>query len=169
MRAQILEQARTASGQQVDPEEFTAALTTACAQLSRALIADAEGATKEIAVQVTGATSVPAAEAVARAVTRSNLVKTAMFGQDPNWGRILAEVGTVPVDVAPFAADEVDVAINGVWICRAGVAAEDRSAVDLTGREVHVIIDLHAGSHEATVWTNDLSHAYVHENSAYST
>lgn len=158
-----------ASGQRVDPEEFTAALTSACARLSRALIADAEGATKEIAVQVTGATSPAAAEAVARAVTRSNLVKTAMFGQDPNWGRILAEVGTVPADVAPFEADEVDVAINGVWICRSGVAAEDRSAVDLTGRDVHVIIDLHAGPHEATVWTNDLSHAYVHENSAYST
>ena len=158
-----------ASGHTPAPEEFTADLTRACAELSRALIADAEGATKEIAIRVTGAHSIGAAEAVGRAVSRSNLVKTAMFGQDPNWGRILAEVGTVPADVAPFEATEVDVAINGVWVCRGGVAAADRSQVDLTGREVQVRIDLHAGTAEATIWTNDLSHAYVHENSAYST
>ncbi len=158
-----------ASGHTPAPEEFTAELTRACAELSRALIADAEGATKEIAIRVTGAHSLGAAEAVGRAVSRSNLVKTAMFGQDPNWGRILAEVGTVPADVAPFEATEVDVAINGVWVCRGGVAAADRSQVDLTGREVQVRIDLHAGTAEATIWTNDLSHAYVHENSAYST
>ncbi|MGC0273445.1 bifunctional glutamate N-acetyltransferase/amino-acid acetyltransferase ArgJ [Pseudactinotalea sp. Z1739] len=158
-----------ASGRQADAEEFAATLTRACADLSRALIADAEGATKEIAVQVGGAGSEGAAEAVARAVTRSNLVKTAMFGQDPNWGRILAQVGTVPPEVAAFEADRIDVAINGVWVCRDGVAAQDRSEVDLAGREVHIQIELHAGAAGATVWTNDLSHAYIHENSAYST
>jgi glutamate N-acetyltransferase/amino-acid N-acetyltransferase len=103
---------------------------------------------------------------VGRAVARNNLVKTALFGNDPNWGRILAAVGTT---TAAFEADALDVAVNGIWVCRAGAAAEDRSRVDLSGREVTVRIDLHAGPAEATVWTNDLSHAYVHENSAYST
>lgn len=158
-----------ASGVKPDAGAFAEALRRACAGLARALIADAEGATKEIAVRVTGAHSEDAAVAVARAVTRSNLFKAAMFGCDPNWGRILSQVGTVPEEVASFDAGELDVAINDVWICRGGTAAADRSEVDLTGRQVQVQIELHAGEHEATVWTNDLSHAYVHENSAYST
>ncbi|MHB1065131.1 MAG: bifunctional ornithine acetyltransferase/N-acetylglutamate synthase, partial [Georgenia sp.] len=119
---------------------------------------------------VRGATTEPAAVAVARAVTRSNLFKAAVFGNDPNWGRVLSAVGTVPVDVAPFEADAVDVAINGVLLCRAGGVGADRTLVDLAAaREVHVDIDLHAGPGTATVWTNDLTHDYVHENSAYST
>jgi glutamate N-acetyltransferase/amino-acid N-acetyltransferase len=105
---------------------------------------------------------------VGRSVARNNLVKTAFFGMDANWGRILAAVGTVGPHVA-FDADSIDVAINGVWICRAGATGDDRDAVDLTGRSVHVVIDLHAGTETATILTNDLSHAYVHENSAYST
>lgn len=159
-----------ASGVHVDRDELTATVTRACAELARALVADAEGASHEIAVTVSGATGTDAAVAVARAVTRSNLVKAAVFGNDPNWGRILAQAGTVPVEVAPFDAAEVDVTINGVQVCRAGRAHEPRDRVDLaSGREVRIDIDLHAGEASATVWTNDLTHAYVHENSAYST
>ncbi|SED89887.1 bifunctional glutamate N-acetyltransferase/amino-acid acetyltransferase ArgJ [Ruania alba] len=159
-----------ASGVEPSEAELTQALTDAAADLSRQLVADAEGASHDIAVEVTGATSTDAALAVARAVTRSNLVKAAVFGNDPNWGRILAQVGTVPVEVAPFDADQVDVSINGVMICRSGAAHADRSRVDLAAqREVRIVIDLHAGDATATVWTNDLTHDYVHENSAYST
>ncbi|RPF27957.1 bifunctional glutamate N-acetyltransferase/amino-acid acetyltransferase ArgJ [Georgenia muralis] len=159
-----------ASGVPVGAEELTEAVTAACASLARQLVADAEGATHDIAVTVRGATNEDAAVAVARAVTRSNLFKAAVFGNDPNWGRVLAAVGTVPADVAPFEADAVDVAINGVTVCRGGGVGEDRSRVDLAAaREVRVEVDLHAGAAEATVWTNDLTHDYVHENSAYST
>src|SRR5690606_22552152 len=104
-----------ARGQAVDLAELTEAVREACAVLARSLVADAEGATHDVAVTVTGATSEDAAVAVARAVTRSNLFKAAVFGNDPNWGRILSAAGTVPVDVAPFEADRVDVAVNGVW------------------------------------------------------
>ncbi|HLV56416.1 MAG TPA: bifunctional glutamate N-acetyltransferase/amino-acid acetyltransferase ArgJ [Actinotalea caeni] len=159
-----------ASGVAPDRDELTAAVTEVCATLARALLADAEGASHDVAVEVVGADSEEAAVAVARAVTRSNLVKTAIFGNDPNWGRILAQVGTVPETVAAFEPDAIDVSINGVMVCRAGGAHEPRDAVDLaSAREVHILIDLHAGDHAATVWTNDLTHAYVHENSAYST
>ncbi|MTD14019.1 bifunctional glutamate N-acetyltransferase/amino-acid acetyltransferase ArgJ [Nakamurella sp. YIM 132087] len=155
----------------VTPESaaLTTAVTRVCQDLARQLMADAEGATKEIAIEVRHAGSEDAAVAVGRSVARNNLVKTAFFGQDPNWGRILAAVGTVPEDVAAFDADAIDVAINGVWICRGGATGEDRGLVDLSGRAVSVTIDLHAGTETATVYTNDLSHAYVHENSAYST
>ena len=159
-----------ASGIAVTREELTAALTEACAVLARALVADAEGATHDIAVHVVGAHSESAAVAVARAVTRSNLVKAAVFGNDPNWGRVLAQVGTVPVEVAAFDPDAIDVSINGVQVCRAGGVGADRSLVDLSSdRDVHIEVDLHAGPATATVWTNDLTHDYVHENSAYST
>ncbi|EYR64829.1 N-acetylglutamate synthase [Actinotalea ferrariae CF5-4] len=159
-----------ASGRAVGREELTDAVTAACAVLARALVADAEGASHDVAVTVVNASDEDAAVAVARAVTRSNLFKAAVFGNDPNWGRILSAAGTVPVEVAPFEADQVDVTINGVQVCRAGGVGEDRTLVDLAAqREVRVEIDLHAGSATATVWTNDLTHDYVHENSAYST
>jgi glutamate N-acetyltransferase/amino-acid N-acetyltransferase len=159
-----------ASGVVVGPEALTDAVTRACGRLARALVADAEGATHDIAVTVRGAISEDAAVAVARAVTRSNLFKTAVFGNDPNWGRILSAVGTVPPEVAPYEADQVDVAVNGVLVCKGGQAHEPRDRVRMADdREVHVEVDLHAGPAEATVWTNDLSHAYVHENSAYTT
>jgi glutamate N-acetyltransferase/amino-acid N-acetyltransferase len=158
-----------ASGVAPDEAEFAAVLGTASADLARQLIADAEGASHDIAVTVRGAGSEAAALAVARAVTSSNLFKAAVFGNDPNWGRVLAAVGTVPLEAAAFEADELDVFMNGVQVCRAGGVGEHRSAVDLTGREVTVVVDLHAGDAEATVWTNDLTHDYVHENSAYST
>ena len=159
-----------ASGVTPDLTAFAAAVREVCARLARALVADAEGASHDIAVRVVGASSEDAAVAVARAVTRSNLFKAAIFGNDPNWGRIIAQVGTVPEDVAPFDPANLDVTINGVQVCRASGLGEDPTLVDLAAaREVHVEIDLHAGDAEATVWTNDLTHAYIHENSAYST
>ena len=159
-----------ASGATPDPEGFAAAVTAVAADLARQLVADAEGASHDIAVTVAGAQTQDAGLAVARAVTRSNLFKAAMFGNDPNWGRVLAQVGTVPESVAAFDPAELDVTINGVMVCRAGGAHEPRSSVDLAAhREIHVLIDLHAGGEVVTVWTNDLTHAYVTENSEYST
>ena len=158
-----------ASGVEVSEADFTEQLVAVAADLSRQLVADAEGASHDIAVKVVGASSEAAAVAVARAVTRSNLFKAAVFGNDPNWGRVLSAVGTVPPEVAPFDASLLDVSINGVQICVAGGVGADRELVDLAAnREVTVEIDLHAGSAQATVWTNDLTHDYVHENSAYS-
>ena len=158
-----------ASGQTPTLDELAAAVTEVSASLSRQLVADAEGASHDIAVEVVGAHSEDAAVAVARAVTRSNLFKAAAFGNDPNWGRVLSAVGTVPESVASFDATTLDVSINGVQVCRAGGVGEDRDLVDLAAqREVRVLVDLHAGDATATVWTNDLTHDYVHENSAYS-
>lgn len=147
-------------------EEFAVGLRQVCASLARQLIADAEGATKDIRIDVVGAASVADAEAAGRAVARSNLFKCAVHGEDPNWGRILSAVGTTD---ARFEPDAIDVAINGVTICRDGAAHGDRAAVDMSGREVVVHIDLRSGRHEVTIWTNDLTAMYVHENSAYST
>lgn len=162
----VLLLASGASGVEPTVAELTEAVTAACADLARGLLADAEGATKDVAIEVVGAAGEDDAVEVGRAVARDNLVKTALYGNDPNWGRILAAVG---VTGAAFVPDDVDVAVNGVWVCRSGAAAEDRSKVDLTGRDVSITIDLHAGAASATVWTNDLSVGYVHENSAYST
>ncbi|TKR23248.1 bifunctional glutamate N-acetyltransferase/amino-acid acetyltransferase ArgJ [Cellulomonas hominis] len=166
----VLLLASGASGVTPDPEAFAAAVSAASADLARQLVGDAEGASHDIAVTVMGATSEEAAVAVARAVTRSNLFKAAVFGNDPNWGRVLAAVGTVPEEVAPYDAGRLDVSINGVQVCRSGGVGEPRDLVDLAAaREVRVDVDLHAGDATATVWTNDLTHDYVHENSAYST
>jgi glutamate N-acetyltransferase/amino-acid N-acetyltransferase len=154
-----------ASGATPSVAELTDAVTEVCASLARQLIADAEGAHHDIAIEVrTAATEADALE-VARSIARNNLFKCAVFGNDPNWGRVLAAVGTT---AAAFDAAQLDVAINGIEVCRAGGVGEDRSLVDLTPREVHVLVDLHAGDETATVWTNDLTHDYVHENSAYS-
>ena len=165
----VLLLASGASGVHPEDGALADAVTAVCADLAGQLLADAEGATKEITIEVRGAAGEDDAVRVGRAVARNNLVKTAFFGGDPNWGRIVAAVGTVAPAEATFDADVLDVAINGVWICRGCAPGEDRSAVDLSGREVYVIIDLHAGEQSAAVRTNDLSHAYVHENSAYST
>ena len=162
----VLLLASGASGLSPDRDELTAVVTAACHDLAQQLIDDAEGASKTAAIEVVGAASEDDAVEVGRSVARNNLVKTALFGNDPNWGRILAAVGTT---AAAFDPDAVDVAVNGVWVCRGGAAAEDRSKVDLSARAVTIRIDLHAGAEAATIWTNDLSHAYVHENSAYST
>ena len=162
----VLVMSSGASGVAVDRGELTEALREVCAQLARALIADAEGAKHDIAITVVGAASEEDGLEVARAVARNNLFKCAVFGEDPNWGRVLAAVGTTSAEFDPYA---LDVAMNGVQVCRAGGVGEDRSLVSLTAREVSVVVDLHAGAHEVTVWTNDLTHDYVHENSAYST
>ncbi|WP_353953514.1 bifunctional glutamate N-acetyltransferase/amino-acid acetyltransferase ArgJ [Knoellia sp. S7-12] len=154
-----------ASGLTVEVAELTAAVTDVCAALAKQLIDDAEGASHVIAVEVRSAATESDAVDVARSVTRSNLFKAAIFGKDPNWGRVLAAVGTTQ---AQFDATTLDVAINGVQVCRAATVGDDRDLVDLEPREVHVVIDLHAGDATATVWTNDLTHDYVHENSAYS-
>ena len=155
-----------ASGVAVEPSDLSAALTTVCRDLARQLIADAEGAAHDIAIEVRSAATTEDALEVARAVARNTLFKCAIFGNDPNWGRVLAAVGTTRAAFDPTA---LDVAMNGVEVCRAGGVGADRSLVDLTAREVHVLVELHAGSSTATIWTNDLTHDYVHENSAYST
>lgn len=155
-----------ASGVEVDPDTLAEAVTAVCADLARQLVADAEGAHHDIAVEVRTAASEADALEVARAVARNALFKCAVFGNDPNWGRVLAAVGTTD---AAFDPATLDVSMNGVQVCRAGGVGEDRSLVDLSGREVRVVVDLHAGEAAATIWTNDLTHDYVHENSAYST
>ena len=162
----VLLLASAASGTRPAEHELAAAVEALCADLARQLVDDAEGSSKSIAVTVTRARSEADALEVARAVARNNLVKCAVHGEDPNWGRVLAAVGTTG---AAFEPDELAVALNGVWVCRDGTAAEDRSKADLAGREVSVLVDLGAGEDEVTVWTNDLTASYVHENSAYST
>jgi glutamate N-acetyltransferase/amino-acid N-acetyltransferase len=154
-----------ASGITPTLEDFTHALTQACTDLAMRLLADAEGADHEIAISVVNAASEDDAVEVGRSVARSNLFKAAVFGKDPNWGRVLASIGTTG---AAFDPADLDVAMNGVWVCRSSTPAEDPAGVDLGGREVTVTIDLKTGPERATVWTNDLTHAYVHENSAYS-
>jgi len=162
----VLLLASGASGVTPAAGELAAAVERACADLAEQLIDDCEGASKVIAIETRGAASEKEALDVARAVSRSNLLKCAIHGQDPNWGRILAAVGTTE---ATFDADAIDVAINGVWICRGSTIGDDRAGVDLTNRRVEITIDLHAGAAAATLLTNDLTAAYVHENSAYST
>jgi glutamate N-acetyltransferase/amino-acid N-acetyltransferase len=162
----VLLMASAASGVDPDPAPFADAVREVCHDLAMQLLADAEGAEHEITIEVRGAATEDDAVAAGRAVARSNLVKAAVFGRDPNWGRILAAVGTSP---AVFDPAEVDVAMNGVAICRGGQPGEPRHRVDLSGRAVTVTVDLHAGDAAATLWTADLTHAYVHENSAYST
>jgi len=146
-------------------DDFTDALTDVCRDLALQLQADAEGASHDIAIEVVNAASEHDAVTVGRAVSRSNLFKAAVFSNDPNWGRVLAAVGTTDAAFDPYG---IDVAINGVQVCRAGEPHESRDLVDLTPRAVHVLIDLHAGGETATIWTNDLTHDYVHENSAYA-
>ena len=162
----VLLLASGASGVHPAEDVLNEAVTAVCADLARQLVDDAEGASKSIAVTVQRAASEKEAVTVARAVSRSNLLKCAIHGEDPNWGRVLAAVGTTD---AAFEPGRLAVALNGVWVCRDGMAGEDRGKVDLSGREVTITVDLSAGDAAATVWTNDLTAAYVHENSAYST
>jgi len=158
--------ANGASGVTPSAEEFTEALVAAATDLAMQLLADAEGSTKDIAITVRNAATVDDALTAGRACARNNLLKTALFGNDPNWGRVLAAIGTTD---AAFEADSVDVTINGVTVCRGGAIGDAREGVDLTGRAITIDVDLGAGTEQATIWTNDLSIAYVHENSAYST
>ena len=162
----VLLMASGAAGVRPDPAAFDEAVRQVCADLARQLLADAEGSAHDIAIEVAGAGSEDDAVEVARSVARSNLFKCAVFGEDPNWGRVLASIGTT---CAPFDIYAVDVRFNGVQVCLAGQAHDDPANVRFDGRAVHVLIDLHAGDATATVVTNDLTTAYVHENSAYST
>ncbi|MEU2350812.1 bifunctional glutamate N-acetyltransferase/amino-acid acetyltransferase ArgJ [Modestobacter sp. NPDC049651] len=161
----VVAMANGASGVTPTEEEVTAALTAAATDLAMQLLADAEGSTKDIAITVRNAASVPDALTAGRACARNNLLKTALFGNDPNWGRVLAAIGTTD---AAFEPGRVDVAINGVTVCRGGSIGDPREGVDLSGRQITIDVDLGAGGEQATIWTNDLSIAYVHENSAYS-
>jgi glutamate N-acetyltransferase/amino-acid N-acetyltransferase len=152
----------------VTPEEadLTETVTEVCADLTRQLLVDAEGAAKAITIEVVGAAGEHDAVTVGRAVARNNLLKCAIHGEDPNWGRVLAAIGTTD---ATFEPERLNVAINGVWVCRSGSVGDDRAKVDLRPRDVTITVDLSAGPHSATVWTTDLTADYVHENSAYST
>ena len=162
----VLLLASGATGVHPDVGEFTVTLTEVCADLARQLQLDAEGAQKMITIEVIGAASEADAVTVGRAVARSNLVKCAIGGEDPNWGRILSAVGTTD---AVFEPDRLNVAVNGVWVCRHGAAGDERAKVDLTPKDVTITVDLSAGPQSAVILTTDLTAAYVHENSAYST
>ena len=163
----VLLLASGASGVEPDPDEFNDLVAQVTASLARQIIGDGEGASHDIRVKVIGATTEDAALACGRAVAASNLLKCAISGNDPNWGRIVSSLGTVPPEVAPYDSNKVTVDVNGVRICENGGAGRDRSEVDMTPREVHIDIDLHAGNAEATVWTDDLTHEYVHINADY--
>ncbi|MDT0468066.1 bifunctional glutamate N-acetyltransferase/amino-acid acetyltransferase ArgJ [Streptomyces gibsoniae] len=161
----VLLLASGASGITPEHEEFAEAVREVCADLGRQLIGDAEGASKDIKVEVVGAATEEDAVEVGRSIARNNLLKCAIHGEDPNWGRVLSAIGTTR---AAFEPDQLNVAINGVWVCKNGSVGEDRELVDMRYREVHIVADLAVGSATATIWTNDLTADYVHENSAYS-
>jgi len=154
-----------ASGIAPDADEFARALTEVCQDLARQLQGDAEGASHDITIQVVRAASDEDAVAVGRSVARNNLFKAAIFGNDPNWGRVLAAIGTTDAAFDPY---DVDVWFNGVRVCSAGAPDRPREEVDLTPRATGILIDLKVGDADATILTNDLTHDYVHENSAYS-
>lgn len=162
---QVTLMASGASGVKPEPAEFQELLTAICQELALKLLDDAEGASHNIHIKVRGAASESDALEVGRAIARNNLFKTAIFGNDPNWGRILAAIGTTSAAFDPY---DIDVSMNSVLISAKGMPAADRSEVNLRGREVVIEIDLHSGDQAATVVTNDLTHAYVEENSAYS-
>ena len=155
-----------ASGIELSAQNLTAALTEVCASLAEQLIEDAEGSTKSVSISVTGAANEEDAVEIARACARNNLLKCAIFGGDPNWGRVLAAVGTAQAKINPL---DIDVTLNGVKVAKSSAPFEDRNQVSFADRLVTIKIDLKVGSASATVFTNDLSHDYVHENSAYAT
>ncbi|MGP3999714.1 bifunctional glutamate N-acetyltransferase/amino-acid acetyltransferase ArgJ [Streptomyces sp. 8N706] len=146
-------------------DEFAEAVRAVCDDLARQLIRDAEGASKDIRIEVVGAASEDDAVEVGRSIARNNLLKCAIHGEDPNWGRVLSAIGTTS---AAFDPDRLNVAINGVWVCRNGSVGEDRDLVDMRYRQVDITADLAEGSESAVIWANDLTADYVHENSAYS-
>ena len=156
----------SASGVRPVPSDFSAALHQTCADLALQLLHDAEGAAHDISITVRHAASEADAVDVGRAIARSNLFKCAVFGRDPNWGRVLAAIGTTSADFEP---DRIDVAFNGVQVCRDGAIGEPRELVDLTSRAVTLDVDLRSGVHRATIWTNDLTYDYIKENAEYST
>ncbi|NWF31021.1 bifunctional glutamate N-acetyltransferase/amino-acid acetyltransferase ArgJ [Streptomyces sp. PKU-EA00015] len=161
----VLLLASGASGAKPAYEEFADAVRTVCDDLARQLIGDAEGASKDIRIEVVNAATEDDAVEVGRSIARNNLLKCAIHGEDPNWGRVLSAIGTTK---AAFEPDQLGVAINGVWVCRNGSVGEDRDLVDMRYREVRITADLAAGAESAVIWANDLTADYVHENSAYS-
>ncbi|MFJ4684278.1 bifunctional glutamate N-acetyltransferase/amino-acid acetyltransferase ArgJ [Streptomyces sp. NPDC088789] len=161
----VLLLASGASGVAPDHAAFAEAVRTVCDDLGQQLIRDAEGASKDIKIEVVNAATEDEAVEVGRSIARNNLLKCAIHGEDPNWGRVLSAIGTTS---AAFEPDRLNVAINGVWVCKNGGVGEDRDQVDMRFREVHIVADLAAGAETATIWTNDLTADYVHENSAYS-
>ncbi|MER5745572.1 bifunctional glutamate N-acetyltransferase/amino-acid acetyltransferase ArgJ [Streptomyces sp. NPDC002225] len=161
----VLLLASGASGTTPEQDEFAEAVRAVCADLARQLIGDAEGASKDIRIEVVNAATEDDAVEVGRSIARNNLLKCAIHGEDPNWGRVLSAIGTTK---AAFEPDELNVAINGVWVCRNGGVGEDRDLVDMRYREVTITADLAAGTESAVIWANDLTADYVHENSAYS-
>ncbi|MGW1465189.1 bifunctional glutamate N-acetyltransferase/amino-acid acetyltransferase ArgJ [Streptomyces sp. NPDC001493] len=161
----VLLLASGASGVTPDQDAFAAAVRTVCADLARQLIGDAEGASKDIRIEVVGAATEDDAVEVGRSIARNNLLKCAIHGEDPNWGRVLSAIGTTR---AAFDPDRLNVAINDVWVCRNGSVGDDRDLVDMRYREVRITADLSEGTESAVIWANDLTAEYVHENSAYS-
>ncbi|MFD7105149.1 bifunctional glutamate N-acetyltransferase/amino-acid acetyltransferase ArgJ [Streptomyces celluloflavus] len=161
----VLLLASGASGVAPDGAAFAEAVRTVCADLARQLIGDAEGASKDIRIEVIGAASEDDAVEVGRSIARNNLLKCALHGEDPNWGRVLSAIGTTS---AVFDPGQLNVAINDVWVCKNGSVGEDRELVDMRYREVRITADLSAGTESAVIWSNDLTADYVHENSAYS-
>jgi glutamate N-acetyltransferase/amino-acid N-acetyltransferase len=161
----VLLLASGASGTTPGYEVFAQAVRSVCADLAAQLVGDAEGASKEIRIEVVGAAGEDDAVEAGRSVARNNLLKCAVHGEDPNWGRVLSAVGTTS---AAFDPDRLSVAINDVWVCKNGGVGEDRALVDMSGRAVRITVDLAAGTDSAVIWTNDLTADYVHENSEYS-
>ncbi|MEV2260135.1 bifunctional glutamate N-acetyltransferase/amino-acid acetyltransferase ArgJ [Streptomyces anulatus] len=161
----VLLLASGASGITPEQDEFAEAVRTVCADLARQLIGDAEGASKDIRIEVINAATEDDAVEVGRSIARNNLLKCAIHGEDPNWGRVLSAIGTTK---AAFEPDLLNVAINDVWVCKNGGVGEDRDLVDMRYREVRITADLAAGKESAVIWANDLTADYVHENSAYS-
>ncbi|MFJ9597227.1 bifunctional glutamate N-acetyltransferase/amino-acid acetyltransferase ArgJ [Streptomyces virginiae] len=161
----VLLLASGASGRTPAPADFAEAVRKVCDDLARQLIGDAEGASKDIRIEVIGAASEDDAVEVGRSIARNNLLKCAIHGEDPNWGRVLSAIGTTG---AAFDPDRLNVAINGVWVCKNGSVGEDRDLVSMKDREVRITADLSTGSESAVIWANDLTADYVHENSAYS-
>jgi glutamate N-acetyltransferase/amino-acid N-acetyltransferase len=161
----VLLLASGASGTTPAADDFAEAVRTVCGDLARQLIGDAEGASKDIRIEVVGAATEDDAVEVGRSIARNNLLKCAIHGEDANWGRVLSAIGTTS---AAFEPDQLNVAINDVWVCKNGSVGEDRELVDMRYREVRITADLAAGSASAVIWANDLTADYVHENSAYS-
>ncbi|MET7717647.1 bifunctional glutamate N-acetyltransferase/amino-acid acetyltransferase ArgJ [Streptomyces sp. NPDC005407] len=161
----VLLLASGASGITPRYEAFAEAVKSVCDGLARQLIGDAEGASKDIRIEVINAATEDDAVEVGRSIARNNLLKCAIHGEDPNWGRVLSAIGTTK---AVFEPDRLNVAINDVWVCKNGGVGEDRELVDMRYREVKITADLAAGSESAVIWANDLTADYVHENSAYS-
>ena len=154
-----------ASGVALTPDQLYEALYEICDYLSKELIGDAEGHTKIVEIVTRNAATVEDAVEVGRSCARNNLLKCALNGEDPNWGRVLAAIGTTKAAFDPLL---IDVSLNGIMVCKSAGVGEDRDLCDLSGQRIRIEIDLKAGKEEATIWTNDLSAMYVHENSSYS-